>query len=519
VRYRLPFAVSFVALLTACAVGPNFETPAKPTDSSFESTALPPTAPVVEGSNVPIQVYSAGQDIPAQWWTLFHSPALNSLIEKALKANPDIAAAEASLRIANENLDAGNSILFPSITGGFNSTRQKTAGATNGGHFSGSIYTLHNASISGSYLLDVFGGSRRAVEELEAKKDYQEYERQAAYLTLTANVVTAAIQEASLRGQIDETYKIILSQTRQLNLYKKQLALGGIDRSTVLEQENTLAQTRTTLPPLEKQLSQIRHQISVYCGETPSHEPQAVFTLDSLDLPKELPVILPSKLVEQRPDIRAAEATLHSASAAIGVAIANRLPQFNLSASIGDVAGNISKMFIPGTGIWSLGADITQTLFDAGKLQHEEGSAEAEYDLAAAQYRKAVLVGFQDVADALRAIDSDTAELKYAIAAEQTAVERLKLARQRFAAGAISSFEMLSSEVTEQQSRVARVKAEGQRYADTAALFQALGGGWWNAPPISKDSVEDQTDATKPQSQTAEPDKGSAPTIQMWRHE
>ncbi len=496
-----------LSLLSACAVGPDFERPAAPDVSSYDSQALPEKVEAADAENGNTQILAAGKDIPADWWTLFHSESLNQLITQAIKANPDLAAAQASLRAAEENTEAGGGLLFPTVSGSFSTTRQKTSGASFGGAFPGSVFTLHNASVSVSYGLDVFGGTRRAIEELEAQEDYQRYQLQATYISLTANVVTAAVQEASLRGQIAATRAIVEEDNKELKILKDQFEAGAVARTGVLAQTAQLAQAKAALPPLEQQLSQVRHQLSALLGQLPVNEPAATFDLTSIKLPEELPVSLPSKLVEQRPDIRAAEANLHAASAAIGVAEANRLPQITLSADIGDVANNLGKMFLPGTGLWDMGFSVSQTIFDAGTLEHKQRAAEAEYDIAAAQYRKTVLAAFQDVADTLRALQSDAQTLEARAASERAANDSLKLTQEQYKAGAINYIELLNAEQTEQQARLALVAAEAQRFADSAALFQALGGGWWN-----------QNIDMKPVDTAAE-QNASSQTVQSWRHE
>lgn len=493
---RLFLAVSYATLITpfvaGCAVGPDFKTPSAPDVNSYESSPLQDSTEQANSASGAAQKFVTSKDIPAAWWGLFHSEALNQLITNAIKSNPDIAAAEATLRMAEENTTAADGSLFPTLSGSFSSTREKTAGASFGGDFPGSIYTLHNASVNVSYGIDVFGGVRRQIEGLDAQKDYERFQLEATYLSLTGNIVTAAIQESSLRGQIAATEKIIAEQAHQLDLTKQQHELGGVSQLAVLSQQTNLQQTKATLPPLQAQLAATRHQLSVLGGQFPSQEPEAVFELNSLKLPEEIPVSLPSKLVEQRPDIRAAEANLHVASAAIGAAEANRLPQITLSADIGSMANKLQRLFTPGGGIWSFGADATQTLFDAGTLEHKQHSAEAEYDAVAAQYRKTVLVAFQNVADTLHALTSDAETLKEQAEAERSAVETLTLSQKQFDAGAISYLSLLSAEQSEQTAKIALIKAEAQRLSDTAALFEALGGGWWNREP---DNATHTTDA------------------------
>ena len=483
---RLPLTLSSLALtttlITGCAVGPDFQRPDRPDASSYETTPAPGATASADSEHGDAQKLLTDRDIPHEWWGLFHSEPLNQLIKNALTANPDVAAAQAALRVAEENTAAETGQLFPTITGSFNSQRQKTSGNSNGGKFSGSIFNLHTATVSVGYGLDVFGGTRRQIEQSEAVEEYQRFELEATYLTLTSNLVASAIQEASLRGQIAATEKIIDDQSSQLNLIKQQFELGGVAKSAVLAQQTKLQQTKATLPPLKKQLAITRHQLSVLGGQLPNREPSAVFDLAHLKLPQEIPLSLPSRLVEQRPDIRAAEASLHAASAAIGVAVANRLPQFVLNADIGSVANKVGNLFTPGGGIWAMGLDASQTLFDAGTLMHKEHSAEAEYDMVAAQYRKTVLSAFQDVADTLHALQSDAETLSAQADAEKAAAESLALSRDQFNAGAVSYLDLLNAELAEQQAKIDLIKAEAQRFSDTAALFQALGGGWWNRP-------------------------------------
>jgi NodT family efflux transporter outer membrane factor (OMF) lipoprotein len=515
VRVSSLLMAASLAALSACAVGPDFERPDAPHITAYDSQSLPDRTESADVENGGAQSFMPGKDIPAAWWNLFHSEALDRLIAEALKANPDLAAAQASLRAAEENTEAGGGLLFPTATGDFSTTRQKTSSASTGGRFPGSVYTLHNASVKVSYGLDIFGGARRAIEELQAQEDMQRFQLEAAYLSLTANVVTAAVQEASLRGQIAATRAIIEEENKELNLLKQQLELGAIARTNVLAQAAQLAQTKAGLPQLENSLSQVRHQLSVLTGDFPANDPGVTFDLASLKLPQELPVTLPSQLVEQRPDIRSAEANLHAASAAIGVAEANRLPQITLSADIGDAANNLGKMFFPGTGFWSMGFDVAQTIFDAGTLEHKQHAAEAEYDVAAAQYRKTVLVAFQDVADTLHALQEDAAALQSRTVAEQAAADSLKLVQEQFKAGSIAYLELLNAEQTEQQARILLVSAEAQRFADTAALFQALGGGWWNRAPHLEPNPE--TNAEQTESTGLSDQANASQTLQVWR--
>ncbi|HXS41803.1 MAG TPA: efflux transporter outer membrane subunit [Stellaceae bacterium] len=479
-----PAAALAALLLASCAVGPDFKRPAAPAVSGYtpEKQAPATISAAVKGGEA--QRFVAGMDIPGQWWTLFHSPALDALIKEALQSNPSLEAAQATLRQAQENVLAQRGVLFPSVSGNLSTTREKISGAAFGNPKSSSIFTLTTGSLSLSYALDVFGGARRELESTEAQAEFQRYQLEAAYLTLTSNVVAAAVQEASLRAQIAATQEIIEAETQQLDVLQRQFNLGGASRAAVLAQQATLNATQATLPTLEKQLAQQRVLLTALAGRLPSEEISQSFDLAALDLPQELPLSLPSRLVEQRPDIQAAQATLHQASAQIGVATAAMLPQITLSASYGNTVTDAGQL-LSGPGIWSIGAGLVQPIFKGGQLLHEKRAAEAAYDAAAAQYRNTVISAFQDVADALRALQSDAAALAAQLAAERSAADSLAISRTQYQAGAINYSTLLNAETTYQQAHINRVIAQAARFADTAALFQALGGGWWNRVDVA----------------------------------
>ena len=478
-------AFSAVLLLAGCAVGPDFRRPSAPSVERYTPQSLPLQTASVELKGGEAQRFVQGMDIPGQWWTLFRSKPLDDLIEQALKANPDMAAAQASLRGARENVYAQQGAFFPSIDAGFNPTRQKTAATLSSPLASGSnIYSLHTAQVAVSYSPDIFGGNRREVESLKAQADWQRFQLEATYLTLTSNVVAAAVQEAALRGQMAATNLIIETQSKSLELLQRQYALGQIATADVAAQEAALAQSQAMLPPLEKQLAQQRDLLARLVGRFPSDALLEKFELSKLELPLELPVSLPSKLVAQRPDVRSAEELLHAASAEIGVNIANRLPNITLSANLGSSAASISQLFTSGSGFWGLAANLTQPIFQGGTLLHRQRAAEAAYDLAVAQYRGTVLSAFQNVADTLHAIQSDADALKSAVAAERAADKSLNIVRRQLELGDISYLALLNAEQTYQQAMINLVQALANRYADAAALFQALGGGWWNRSDV-----------------------------------
>ncbi len=469
------------AASSGCAVGPDFKSPDAPKTDGYTVEPLAQQTSGVTAAGGEAQRFVMDQDIPGQWWSLYRSDALNTLMARALAASPTLDAAKAALRQAQENAAAERGAFFPSITGNVSATREKISTASFGFPGQSSIFSIGTASLNLSYPLDVFGGVRRQVEAAEAAEDYQRYQLVTAYLTLTSNIVTTAVAEASFRAQIAATQQIVDIESHQLDVLKQQLSLGGVAGGAVLAQEATLAQARAILPPLQKQLAQTRNKLAALAGRFPAEDIGATFDLDQLKLPENLPVSLPSKLVAQRPDIKAAEAQLHQARAQIGVATANELPQISLTGSFGNTGSPAGALLNPGVGVWSIGGSLAQKIFDGGTLLHQRRAAVAAYDQAAAQSRATVLSVFQDVADSLRAVQADADALSASVAAEQAANKSLELSRQQFQLGAINYTTLLNAEQTAQQARIARVQAQAARYSDTAGLFYALGGGWWNA--------------------------------------
>ena len=469
--------------LSGCAVGPDFETPATPAVTGYTRE---PLAAQTASADIPggeAQRLVQGLDIPAQWWTLFHSPELNRLVENAIKANPSIQAAQAALKVALENVYAQQGAFLPSIDGSFSPSRNKSSNSISPVPANGSnVYSLYTAQLSLSYAPDVWGLNRRQVESLQAQTDAQRFQLEATYVTLTSNVVTAAIQEASLRAQIDATRDIIRIQNELLDLLRRQLQAGAVAGIDVAAQEAALAAALATLPPLEKQLAQQRDALAALIGAFPSEEPSEQFQLASLSLPQDLPVSLPAKLVQQRPDVRAAEANLQSASAQIGVAVANRLPNLTLSALWGTQAISAGGLFGPGNAIWTLSGQLLAPLFDGFTLLHRERASRAAFDQAAAQYKSTVLGAFQNVADTLRALQSDADAVKAQDAAKRAAETSLSISRRQLELGQINYLSLLNAQQTYLQAVINLAQAQANRYADTAALFQALGGGWWNRP-------------------------------------
>ncbi|SIT43554.1 RND efflux system, outer membrane lipoprotein, NodT family [Paraburkholderia ribeironis] len=481
--------LSLLGSLSGCTVGPEYRTPAPPATDTYAPTPLPERTASSPGAAGLGQQFATGGDLPAQWWTLFRCEPLDALIREALANSPNIAAASAALRQAGENLRAqAGSQLYPAIDAKLNATREKLNGATFGQPGLNRILSLYNASVIVSYKLDLFGGARHELESLGAQVDYQGFQLQGAYLALSANIVTAAVKEASLREQIDATERIVADEETQLGMLRKQFEFGGVGRVAVLSQETLLAQTRATLPPLRQSLDQTRHQLAVLAGKPPSDIGVPEFRLSMFTLPRTLPVSLPSSLVRQRPDILAADAVLHQASAQVGVATANMYPQITLSASYGPQSLTPAGMLKYADMIWNIGSGLTQPIFHGGQLTAQKRAAEAAFDQAKAQYRQTVLLAFEDVADTLRALDHDATGLAAQTEAWRAASSSLDLTRGQFRVGGVSYLSLLDAQRQYQQTVVNLTQAQAARYADTAALFQALGGGWWNDTTTSQTS-------------------------------
>lgn len=490
------------AVMASCAVGPDFKHPAAPTADAYAPQPIPDTTAAAAVAGGEAQHFLMGRDLPFAWWALFQSPKLDALVEKALRNNPTITAAQAALRQAEENVAAQRGFFYPSVSGGFNAERQRLAGNLtgssapgfqgdgtdiaalqnpNGPPFNAPLYfNFFTSQLSVGYTPDVFGSNRRQVESLQAQADTLHFQMEATYITLATNVVAAAIQEASLRAQIAATREFIADNAKALEILRRQFQRGYVMGIDVASQESALAQAQLLLPPLQKQLEQTHDLIRALVGELPDYDVDAAFDFGSLHLPDDLPVSLPAKLVEQRPDVRAAEEQLHAASADLGIAIAARLPQITLSASVGGTATRIDQMFADGGPFWTIIGNLTQPLFDGNTLLHRERAARQALIQAQAQYRSTVITALQNVADTLHAIQSDGDALAAAANAERAARRARDIARRQHQLGYIGYLALLSAEETYQQSQLALVQAQSNRFGDSAALFQALGGGWWH---------------------------------------
>jgi NodT family efflux transporter outer membrane factor (OMF) lipoprotein len=504
-RRRLAALATATAVLTGCALGPDYHRPALPASSGFSVAPLPAqtaSAPVPGGA---AQRFALESAVRADWWTLFQSPALNALIAKAFAASPTIEAAAAALRVAQETVYAQRGFFFPTVQAGYTPSRTKIAGnlggnspgvqgdgsvistqqgtpASSGGTapFSAPvIYNFHTAQLTVGYVPDVFGANRRQVEALEAQAQTQRFQLEAALITLASNIAAAALQDGLLRQQIATTQEMIEADLAAVDLARRQLRAGYASRLDLATQESALAQARAQLPPLTKQFEQNRDLLRVLTGAVQDTEVPA-FDLQALHLPEELPLSLPSQLVEQRPDVRAAEEQLHAASAQVGIARAARVPQFSINATAGGAASHFGEMFWSSGKFFDLALGITQPIFDGGTLRHRERAANEAFRQAAAQYRSTVLTAFQNVADTLHAIDADAQALKNAAELADAAKLALDLTRRQHARGYLDRLALIAAEQSHRQARLSLAQAQASRLGDTAALFQALGGGWWH---------------------------------------
>jgi NodT family efflux transporter outer membrane factor (OMF) lipoprotein len=479
---RMVATVTAAALAAACAVGPNYKRPTPPPDPGYGTAPSTGATQSADAAGGNAQRFVEGMDIPSEWWALYKSDKLDRLIEQALKGNPNVGAAQAALKQAHELYLAQKTAFFPNVQGSFGADRSEfpVNTLTSPTTASSSTYSLYTAQLTLSYMPDIYGATRRAVEAAKAQEQSTRFQLEATYLTLTSNVVVTAVTEASLRGQIKSTERLLELQHHLTDVAEKQRGLGTASDLDILAQQSAEAQIAQTLPPLQKQLGQTRDALTALLGKLPAQEPAETFTLEDLTLPEALPVSLPSKLIEQRPDVRQAEENLHAASAAVGIAIADMLPQFAIDADLGSSSLKLGRLFSPYTGFWDGGASLTQTLFDAGALLHKKRAADAALDQAGAQYRAAVVLACQNVADTLRALAADADALRAAVDAERASRKTWDLAREQRSLGTLSPVAEAQAELAFAQAQLAVSQAQANRFADTAGLFQALGGGWWN---------------------------------------
>ncbi len=472
------------AALAGCAVGPNFHRPAAPSPAAgYVSGPLPARTEAgpagVAGASA--QALAFGQDLPGQWWSLFHNRELDTLVAQAIAANPDLDSARAALRVAQDELRIQRGGLLPTAALSGQATREKdsqTLSPTLNAPVP--LFSLYTVQLAIAYTPDVFGGQRRSIENAAALAEQQRYELEASYLTITTNVAQAVVQAAGLRAQIEAYERLVAVDRGLLKLYGDEKSLGQLAQADVSGQEAAMAQAEALLEPLRRSYAQECDLLATLTGRTPAEFAATPIRLADLTLPETLPVSLPSKLVDQRPDVRAAEANLRAASAAVGVAVAARLPAITLNANGGGASTGIGSILTSGNNFWTLAGGFAQPVFQGGQLLAKQRQAEAQYDQARAQYRSTVLQAFQNVADALQAVQIDAQSLRSLGDAERATLKGLQLAQAQEQLGQVSGAQVLVVEETYRIALQAEAQAQTARYADTIALFQALGGGWWN---------------------------------------
>lgn len=473
-------------LVAGCTVGPNFHSPGPPKVDGYLPAGSPASTPSAPGPDGAAQHFVRGMAVDGRWWALFGSPTLDALEDEAIQHNPNLAAAKEALLQARELRLAQRAAGFPTIQGSASAVRQKnsytiasplTSNAQN--------YTLYAAQLEATYVLDIFGGHKRLLEATAAQEDYQRFQMEAAYLALTSNVASTALQIAGLRAQIAAANAAVAADRQTWDVTRRMYARGESSSIDVAGAESAVEQAEQGIPALQKQVDQLDDQLAILVGRTPAELQRLQLDLADLRLPPDLPLSVPSELVRQRPDVRAAEASLHVASAQVGVAIAARLPSLSLDGTLGGNSTALGTLFSAGNSLWSIGGSASQTLFDAGALRHQQKAAEAALVQAQEQYRAAVLTAFQNTADALQAIDADAQTLRHAALARDATARTAEIARMQVAKGEKGSLVVLAAEAADQQSRQTLVQARAARYADTVALLQALGGGWWNNPQAS----------------------------------
>jgi NodT family efflux transporter outer membrane factor (OMF) lipoprotein len=469
-----------VAILTGCVVGPDYTKPATPAPPRFTEQALPAATGAAAARAGADQTLAQGFDVDGAWWRSFRSPKLTALVELALRQNPSLEAAQQTLHQAQEVTLAQEGGFLPSITGQLSRQRMRESGAELGFPGASEQFSLYSAQLNVSYTFDVWGLNRRQVQSDVAKASYQRFELEGAANMLASNTAAAIITAAALAAEIRAEQALVAAEQRLLATVQSQFELGAATGTDVATQQSQLAQTQALVVPLQTQLAQTRDQIAAYIGRVPAEAELPAFSLDELTLPAMLPVSLPSSLVSQRPDIRAAEAQLQQATADLGVAIANRLPQITLTGSLGSSPASFYQLFTPGTGAYTLTNQLLQPIFSGGTLLHQQRAAAAALKSAAASYRNVVITAFQNVADVLTQVVQDRRALTANEDAERAAARSLSLAQTQYGAGSVSYLTVLASQSQYQSAVINLIRAQAARYTDSVALFTALGGGWWN---------------------------------------
>lgn len=472
--------VSFVIslfLLSGCAVGPDFVRPDAPKVTGYNHGGDPKEITASDGLS---QRFEDAAGPAANWWHLFNSKQLDAAVSNGLADNPGLQAAEASLRQSQENLRAGSGIFYPQLSATFGQLRERNSPSTIGSSLPASIFNLTTLSSSVSYALDIFGGQRRAVEGLAAQVDQQRALTLGTYMMLTGNIVNTSIAIAAYHAQIDETLQLIALEKDQVSIAEKQFQAGINTYAALLTLRLQQKALEATLPPLRQKLSQAEHLLATLEGKTPSEfQPPAVLLAD-ISLPRQLPLSLPSELVRQRPDILAAEAQLHAASAGIGVATAALFPSVTLNASYGQTSQTMNNLLNSSSNVWGLGANVTAPIFKGGALRAQRRAAIDAYQQSFAGYRQTVLAAFAEVADILRALEHDAELMQTETQAVQDARLAMDLLKANYQAGTANYLQVMITDIQYHQAKIGYLQAQARQLQDTTALFVALGGGWPN---------------------------------------
>ena len=482
-------ALGLLGVLAGCAVGPDFRSPPAPAVTHYAPGGDPARTVAAHGA---AQRFTPGEQLAADWWRLFSSPPLDALVHEALAANPGLQAAQASLRQSENALRAGYGIFYPEIDAHAAATRQRFSPLNFGSRTPPSIFNLFTLSASVSYGLDLFGGERRMLEAVHAQVDVQRATERATYLTLVANIVNTVVARAAYQAEIDATNELLTLQHQQVGLAEVQFRSGTAPYSSVLSLQSQLAANEATVPQLEQKLAQSDDLLATLAGRLPADWSAPPLVLADLHLPAELPVSLPADLVRQRPDILAAEATAHAASANVGVATAALLPAITLSGSYSANGTTASTLTAANGRAWDFGAALTQPVFEGGTLWYRRKEAIDSYEQARALYRQVVLAAFAQVADTLRALEHDAAALAAQDEALRTAREALRLVQVNYQAGLDGYLDVLSADAQYHQALINELQAVAVRYQDTVALYVALGGGWWADAPATASPADEQ---------------------------
>ena len=470
--------------VAGCTLGPDFEAPQPPSVTRYTSPGET-TAPGPDATKaVPTQAIVLGERVAANWWALFRSSELNRLIKQAIAGSYTLESVRAKLEQAHEAVAVAASALYPQIGLSAGESEQKQSAATFG--LSPNTvplppsFNLFQVGPTASYTPDLFGQTYRRIEQQVALAEYQSNQLDAAYLTLTGNTVSRALQVAAVHSQLKAVDDILAIDRQNVELVRKQRQTGTVPDSDVIVAESQLAADETLKPGLEQQLSVARHALAVLIGRAPGNWSPPDFDLAAFTLPHRLPVSIPSQLVHQRPDIQAAEAQLHAAGAQIGIATAQLYPSITLSAGISANSLNGGQLFSPGGLVWSVASGLTQPIFDGGMREAERRAALAAFKESAADYQQTVLQAFGQVADILQALKHDTDLLVAQKHALSMASEAVRLQQINYGSGGSGIIGLLDAQRQYQQAQLGYVRAEAQRYQDTVQLLVAMGGGWWD---------------------------------------